>query len=176
MTKIGVGIGEDFPIEDRSGAAAASGGTAAPEGEGAHQNPGEGPHEAGYGPCGWSRYAGESEEDWHARRDAWRRQRYEWRQQRREWRRRYREQMRMRHGPGDPLYYYWGLPRVLRIVLIVAAIMLVFRIVAAAPLIILGAAVLGVLYAAHRHYGPFHDRDYAPPSAGSNGAPPAQGN
>ncbi|MBU6443504.1 MAG: hypothetical protein KGR48_06305 [Alphaproteobacteria bacterium] len=174
MTKIGVGVGEDFPIEDRNAAAAGAEAGAAPGDEAGAARQGD--YDPGYGPCGWSRQAGESYEDWRARRDDWRRQRHEWRAQRREWRRRYREEQQRRYGPGDPFYYYWGLPRVLRIILIVAVAMLIFRLVADAPLIILGAAVLAVLYAAHRHYGPFHDRDFTPPSSGTSGTPPAQGN
>ena len=174
MTKIGVGIGEDFPIEDKNAAGAEAGATVGEEpgpAGAAHEDE----HDHGFGPCGWGRYSDESYEDWRARREEWRRRRYEWRAQRREWRRRYREEQQRRYGRGDPLYYYWGLPGVLRVVLIIAAAMLIFRLVADAPLIILGVAVVGVLYAAHRHYGPFHDRDFAPPSSGHNGTPPAQG-
>lgn len=157
MTKIGVGVGEDFPIEDKPEHASDEG----PE-------PGAGQHrrDEGYG-CGWGP---DSYDDWRDWRDDWRAHRAEWRARRREWRRRYREEMRMRHGYGDPYYYYWGLPRVLRIVIVIALIMLTFRLIAEAPFIILGLGLLAVLYIAHRrHEETAHYRQDGPPP------PPAGG-
>ena len=76
----------------------------------------------------------------------------------------------MRHGPGDPYYYYWGLPRILRIVVVVAAIMLTFRLIADAPFIILGAALLAGLYVVHRRHEEEAQcrRDVQPPSSGGH--------
>ena len=152
MTKIGVGVGEDFPIDDKS-----------------ENKSGDGPHR---GAGGYRRDEG-SGRGWGCGPDDyedWRERRAEWRAQRRAWRRRYREEMRMRHGPGDPYYYYWGLPRILRIVLVVAVIMLTFRLIADAPIIILGAALLAVLYVVHRRHEEETQcrRDVPPPPSGGN--------
>lgn len=152
MAKIGVGVGEEFPINDR------------PENGGAESGPG--PDARQEHCCGWD--SDEDYEDWRAWREERRARRHEWRARRREWRRRYREEMRARYAPGDPLYYYWGLPRILRIIVWIAVVVLVLRIVAHAPLIILAAALLGVFYLAHRHHEEAHYRD-TPPSPPSGG-------
>lgn len=153
MTKIGVGVGEEFPIEDKPG-----------QESGAGRTSGENRRDDGYG-CGPDSY-----EDWCDWREERRARRAEWRARRREWRRRCAEERRMRYGPGDPYYYYWGLPRILRIVLVVAAIMLIFRVLAEAPFIILGLGLLAVLYAVHRHHEDVRYREDMPPP------PPMGGN
>ena len=149
MAKIGVGVGEDFPIEDKPEHEA---------GAGPERNSGNHRRDSGHD-CGW----GCGPDDY----EAWRAWRNEWRSRRREWRRREREARRMEYGPGHPPYYYWGLPKILRIVVMIAAIMLIFRIVAAVPLVLLGLAVLGGLYIAHRHHEDGRYRhDMPPPPSG----------
>ncbi len=159
MTKIGVGVGEEFPIEDKP---------ERPAGGGPEQGSANHRRDAG---CGWG-HGSDSYEDWRDRRDDWRARRSEWRARRREWRRRYRDEMRMHYGPGDPYYFYWGLPRILRIVIVIAAIMLVFRLIADAPFIILGMGLLAVLYIAHRHREEEaqyrHDAPPPPPPSGGH--------
>ncbi len=135
MTKIGVGVGEEFPIDDK------------PENGGAEGAHGRDEARADDGCCGWD----EDYEDWRARRYGWRARRHEWRARRREWRRRYSEEMRAKYGPNDPLYYYWGLPGFVRVIIWIAAAVLALRIVAHAPLIVLALALLAVLYVVHRH-------------------------
>ncbi|MDE3115780.1 MAG: hypothetical protein KGL26_09300 [Pseudomonadota bacterium] len=183
MTKIGVGVGEDFPIKDQNGEDKNAAGAAAGEAPGPAGSAPEGEYDSGYGPCGWGRGPGESYEDWRARRDAWRRQRHEWRQQRREWRHRFKADMRAFRHEMRARYRGQGYGRRFPVApLVVAAVVLsllltgFFTVIFNAPVLVLGVVLLAVLYAAHRHYGPLHDYDYTPPPSGPNGAPPAQGN
>jgi len=185
MTKIGVGVGEDFPIKDQNGEDqnAAGAGATAGEGPGPAGLASEGEYDSGYGPCGWGRGSDESYEDWRARRDAWRRQRHEWRQQHREWRHRFKADMRAFRHEMRARYRgsYRSHRRFPAAPLVVAAVVLsllltgFFTVIFHAPMLVLGMVLLAVLYGAHRHYGPFRDHDYAPPPSGPNGAPPAQG-
>ena len=152
MTKIGVGVGDEFPIEDKPEGAA-----------GAGEGPDRGPRTERGGEADGCGYGPDNYEDWREWREEWRARRAEWRARRREWRRRYHEEMRTRHGEHDPYSYYWGLPRILRIVIVIALIVLTFRLVAAAPFVILGLALLAALYVAHRHHEESHYRHDAPP-------------
>jgi hypothetical protein len=156
MSKIGVGVGEDFPVDD---------------GHGAGQSAGQ-----GGGPRG-PRSEQDEFEDWKRRRDQWRSQREQWRAQRDEWRARRRafkrkireaahesfgqdwdgyryEQYRRsrRHGFG-PL---WVLIPVLGVVLFFSLIAAIFK----APFAILAViAICALVYSHHNRYR-FHRHHY----------------
>ena len=154
MARIGVGVGEDFPIEDRP----PSGGDAGP---GPHEY---NPYEDRHAYCGWGGDGG-GYEDWRARRA-------EWRQQRRERRRRFRDEMRARgygryRGPFFPLF-----PLLIAAFVITLLIAGLVTVVAAAPFVALGLVLLIVLHIAHRrHYR--STWDYPPPPSGPSHPPSA---
>ena len=181
MTKIGVGVGEDFPIEDRP---PSGGGEDKPEGEGGSgPDKGPGPHEYDaahdhrYGGCGWD-YGRWDREEWRRNRAEWRRHRHEWKARHREWRRRFRAEMRERGYRGFPFFFFPLIPMLIGLTVFAILVTGLVTIVAAAPFFILGLALLFVLYAAHRRH--YHHYDYryyeATPTDGpSNGTPPAEG-
>lgn len=155
MSKIGVGIGEDFPVDD-------GGGDDRSEFE------------------SWKR----RRDDWRARRDQWRAQEEEWRQRRAEWRARkrafkekVRNAARETFGPEYDAYrdargrygHYWPFGyramKILGIVLVIALIMEIFR----APLLFLALAAGAWFFIFHRHhhrhaYGCDYDFDAKPAS------------
>lgn len=140
MTKIGVGVGEDFPIEDK------------PEGAGSQGAAGEQGYDPAYdhGGCGWH---GRDRHEWREQRRAWRRQRHEWRRQHREWRRRFRHEMRARGYSGFG-FFPW-VPLAIAAFVLASLITGVITIIASAPVVVLGLLLLAVLYAAHRFHHPF---------------------
>ena len=178
MTKIGVGVGEDFPIEDK------------PDGQGGQtggpdQDPG--PHEYGAGSdhhfhgCGhgWDRT------EWRAHRAEWRRNRHKWKAEHREWRRRFKAEMRERIRNGDMPRVFFPFPFLYMLVpmligLTVFAILVtgVVTIVASAPFVVIGLVLLFILYAAHRRHNHHHFYyggscyDATPTDGSSNNTPP----
>ena len=175
MARIGVGVGEDFPIEDKPGAASGGQSERPGEGPGPHEYDAASDHRyAGCGP-GWDR------EDWRAHRAEWRRHRREWKAEHREWRRRFKAELRDRIRSGEfPRYFPFFFPLIpILIGLTVLAILVtgVVTIVASAPFVVVGLALLFVLYAAHRrHY--HHDYRYydaTPTDVPPNHTPPAEG-
>jgi hypothetical protein len=154
MSKFGVGVGEDFPVDDGPQGSTSSG---APRTE------------------------QEEFEDWKRRRAEWRAQRDHWRAQRDEWKARkrafkrkvreaaresfgnewdaYRHERRRRYG-WYPFWPLWLIP-ILCIVFFFSLIGAIFK----APLAILGLVAIGaVLFSHHnryRHYG--YDYDYGMP-------------
>ena len=153
MSKIGVGVGEDFPVDDGHGA-----GAAGPQGPRSEQ---------------------EEFEDWKRRRDQWRSQREQWRAQRDEWRARKRafkqkireaahesfgqewdgyryEQYRRSRGFGP----IWAVIPILGIVLFISLIAAIFK----APFVFLGViAICAVVCAHHNRYRFRHHYDYDMP-------------
>lgn len=190
MTKIGVGVGEDFPIEDRPPSGGGEGQPGASSGEaaqGEHQSAlGPGPHEydasgdhrfAGCGPGGWDR------EEWRAHRADWRRNRRQWKAEHREWRRRFKAEMRARIWGGEfprvfPFpFLYLLLPMLIGLTVFAILVTGVVTLVASAPFVILGLALLFILYAAHRrHYRHgYRYYDATPTDAPPSSTPPAEG-
>jgi hypothetical protein len=196
MTKIGVGVGEDFPIEDRPGGSqsgAEGGGQSNPAGGAGPDEPGgpgegqessnPGPHEYDaardrrYGGCGWG-YGDWDREEWRRNRAEWRRHRHEWKARHREWRRRFRAEMRARGYRGFPFFFFPLIPMLIGLTVFAILVTGVVTIVAAAPVFILGLALLFVLYAAHRRRDRYYDCRYyeaTPTDRPSNGTPPAEG-
>ncbi|MEI9995422.1 MAG: hypothetical protein WDM91_12570 [Rhizomicrobium sp.] len=176
MSKIGVGVGEDFPVDDGKSAAAAG-----PE-------PQRGPGDDGY-----AEYAARREayRRWHEQRREWKRQwRDEWHARRREFRDQFRGSYYDGYGRdnGGRAYMAWGHPgiwstgllwRILAAVAVIAAVVFVFNHI----YFILGALVVMVLVAAAFRHGfdPFDlpPRDFARrerrpnPSAERPAPPPA---
>jgi hypothetical protein len=145
MTKIGVGVGEDFPIDDKP------------------QSAQSGASEDRYDPrfdfggCGSAR-GGESDgnsQDWREQRRAHRkqrrRQRRQWRREHREWRRRFRDEMRARGYRGIGFFPF--VPLALGLFILIALVTGIVTIVASAPILVFGLVLLGVLYAAHKFRG-----------------------
>ncbi len=165
MGKLGVGIGDDFPVED---------GQRGPSGENA----------AASDPGRDAEYE-KRREDYRKARDAWREQRHKMRDAWREKRRAYREQMRARygdahagefgHGPhwGDGHHWGFGPHRLFQILVIVGLVMLAIAIFSHIY-ILFGLVVLAGLYFAYR--GGFDHFDFgepphsAPPPASPPGA------
>lgn len=158
MSKIGVGVGEDFPVDDAPGPKSGQNHTNRHH-ENTHREDGHG--------CGF---------DYGEYR--WRR--HEWRQQRREWKRKWRAYMRERrdyereYGAGPGGHHFiglrFGLPFVLipliGIAILVAFITALFRF----PFILLALLLGGYLYATHRRHHHFYPaggyhRDVAPDDA-----------
>jgi len=170
MSKFGVGVGEDFPVDD------------GPQG----------------GPSGAApRTEQEEFEDWKRRREQWRAQRDHWRAQRDEWRARkrafkhkvreaaresfgsewdaYRYERRRRYG-WYPFWPLWLIP-ILAIVFFFSLIGAIFK----APFAFIALVLLGVFFFAPRGHHRFH-RDYGydmprgpivtPPPRASNTQPP----
>jgi len=187
MSKFGVGVGDEFPIDDNNNGREQAG----PQDDRAEF------------------------EEWKRRRDAYRAQRDEWRQQREEWRdrkRAFKDRVRQaaretfgddredyrnwrsdgrRHRGGFP-FLVWPAVGLLIPILIVATFIAIVAAVFKSPFVFLGLIVLGYLFFAHRHHhnhhGDYYDRGYdfdlkpsRGPGPGNNGgaivtpppAPPA---
>ena len=172
MSKIGVGVGEDFPVDDGQGG---TGNGSDPKTEKSEQ---------------------EEFEEWRRRRAQWRAQREEWRRQKEEWRARkrafkakvkaaaresfgetmggdwdaYRYGRRHRHGFG--LWPLGALIPILAILVIVALVSAVFK----SPFVFLGIVVLAVILISHRRhrdYGHYRDYDFdLRPASGPIVTPP----
>jgi hypothetical protein len=177
MSKIGVGVGEDFPVDDGHGGA--PGGGQAPRSE------------------------QEEFEDWKRRRDQWRAQREQWRSQRDEWRakkRAFRQKIREaahesfgREWDGYRYEHYrrarglwplWALIPIIGLVLFLSLIVAIFK----APFAFLALIAIGAFFFAHHnryrhHYGHRQRYDYdmprgpivtpAPPKSEPPAPPPA---
>jgi len=170
MSKIGVGIGDDFPVDDG--------------GNDASRNDAPRDDRAEF-------------EEWKRRRDAWRAQqqahraqREEWKRRRDEWKARWREQRRAwrddiretyrgdyprsYRGGYHPYYSGHGLWKIL---MLVGAIALVVFALAHIGYILVGLLALAVLFAAYHRFGHdpfdfgFMDRDFSRPMTTP---PPAQ--
>jgi hypothetical protein len=160
MSKIGVGIGEDFPVDDGGGDRAD------------YEN--------------WKRRRDEwraKREQWRAEQEEWRQRRAEWRERRRAFKQKVRDAARETFGPEYEAYrdarwryrHYWpfgyGLLRILGIVLVIALISEIFR----APLLFLALIGGAWFFIAHRHhryaYGCDYDFDAKP---ASRAEPPQQ--
>ncbi|HEY8950411.1 MAG TPA: hypothetical protein VIM56_16115 [Rhizomicrobium sp.] len=164
MSKFGVGVGDDFPVDDGRG------------------------NEPGRDQAQPQDDRAEFEE-WKRRRDAHRAQREEWRRQREEWRERkrafkervrqaaretfgegyddrYRDEWRSggrRHRGGFP-FLVWPAVGLLIPVLIVATFIAIIAAVFKSPFVFLGLVILAVVFFAHRHHHHDHrgyyDRGY----------------
>ncbi|HUJ03449.1 MAG TPA: hypothetical protein VLW75_07430 [Rhizomicrobium sp.] len=140
MSKLGVGVGEDFPVDDGGGS---------------------GDDRAEFE--AWKR----RRDEWRAKREQWRHEREEWQQRRDEWRARrrafkqkVRDAARDTFGPEYEAYRdarwryraYWpfgyGVLRILGIVLVIALISEIFR----APLLFLALAAGAWFFIFHRHH------------------------
>jgi hypothetical protein len=173
MSKLGVGVGEDFPVDDENG-----NGGAGPQGD--------------PGPRSEADERGEYE-DWkrrrdahRAERDAWRADREEWRARKRAFKRKFKEAIHESFGdsrnwregesPSGRPYYHWR-PRfwplgafgisIAALVLIVPILLLVlfFSLISAAfkaPLVILAIFAIGFLIfgMGHRRHGYDRGRRY----------------
>jgi hypothetical protein len=171
MSKIGVGVGDDFPVDD--GAPRNTGGPEAPRDDRAEFEE-------------WKR----RRDAYRAQKDAWRAQRDEWKARRDEWKARFREEGRAWRdanyadyaGPHPYAYGrhrrrgYFGYGMIMRILMAVALIALVVFVFSHIGYIIAGLVAVGILFAAWHHFGhdPFdigpRERDYSRPV---NAPPPA---
>ncbi len=141
MSKLGVGIGDEFPIDDGKSAA-----------DSASRGPG------GSDPDYEARRA-----EWHRQREAWRDQRRQWRDQWREKKRAFREEMRAQYGDEfdrhDGFWHGYGRNRyVFRLLALAGAIVIAITIFSHIY-ILFGLLVLAGLYFAY-HRG--HDFDWSP--------------
>jgi hypothetical protein len=154
MSKIGVGIGDEFPIDDGKTA--------------------EAPHGPGYDPDYEAR-----REEWRRQREAWRDQRRQWRDAWREKKHAFCEEMRARYG-DDYRDHDWHSPygygrhrAVFKLLAIAGAIVIAITIFSHIY-ILFGLLVLaGLFFAYHRGYDHF---DWSPsahpaPRARSTSAP-----
>jgi hypothetical protein len=153
MGKLGVGIGDEFPLEDGKPAGSGQGGERDAEYE-------------------------KRREEFRKARDAWREQRRQWRDEWHARRRAFRDEMRARYGDaydGDDHHWrspYWGSGshhHLLQLLLIVGLIMLVIAIFSHIY-ILFGLVVLAGLYFAYRggfdHFDfPDNHHSASPPSA-----------
>jgi Flp pilus assembly protein TadB len=161
MSKFGVGVGDDFPVDDGHGNAGAAG-------QGADANPSSNPD------------ADRAEfEEWKRRRDAHRAQRQAYREQREEWRARkraFKEKVHAAaresfgrddfvdddHPHGSWRGYGWRRSRfpfflvpffgLLIPIVIVAVLISIVAAIFKSPFVFLGLAILAFLYFAHRHH------------------------
>jgi hypothetical protein len=179
MNKIGVGVGDDFPVDD---------------GNGGGQPGAQGP-----------RSEQEEFEDWKRRRDAWRAEREQWRAQRDAWRARkraFKEKVRAaaresfgdsanwHHGydrRGEPYYHWrprfwglWALIPIFAILLFLSLIAAIFK----SPFLFLALIGIGAFAILHRHRWDRRFDDYGyggprgpivtpPPPSKPAGPPPA---
>ena len=169
MSKIGVGVGEDFPVDDGAG----------------KTGPGD-DDRAEYED--WRRRRDEwrsKREQYRAEQDEWRARRDEWRDRKRAFKEKVRSAARETFGPEWDAYrdarrryghYYWpfsyGMMRILGIVLVIALISEVFK----APLLFLGLGAVAWFFFHHHHgYGRRdYDFDARPASGPSPSAKPAE--
>jgi hypothetical protein len=179
MSKIGVGVGDDFPVDD-----------------GAPKNPGgnEPPRDDRAEFEDWKR----RRDAYRAQKDAWRAQREEWRSRRDEWKAQWKAQGRawrddvreeFRDGGGDRYgryrhrgyFPFYGYGFVIRLLVAVTLLAIVFFAISHIGYILAGLATVAVLFVAWHHYGhdPFdigprdfntRERDYSRPV---NAPPPA---
>ena len=167
MAKLGVGIGDEFPIDDGK-----------PAGENASSGPGFNPNDPDYEARRTEYFR--QREAWRAQRAAFREQRRQWREKlRAEWRERkhaFKEEMRARYGDDFDDYGYghggdhrhWRGHHLFRILFLVG--LLVIGITIFSHIYILfGLAVLVGLWLAYR--GGWDGFDYIP--AGHYPPPPA---
>jgi hypothetical protein len=152
MSKIGVGVGDDFPVDD-------GGNRADPPRDDRAEF-----------------------EAWKRRRDAHRAQREAWRRRRAEWKAQWREQRRALHDAwhennGDAFsrgryrrgYPYFGGHQVMKLIMIAGVIALVVFALMHIGYIIVGLLALAVLFAAYHRFGhdpldfDFADRRYSRP-------------
>src|SRR5258707_15357159 len=113
MSKIGVGVGDEFPLDDGAAKSAAAETPRTPEDDRAEFEE-------------WKR----RRDAWRAQREAWRAQHAEWHRRRREWKDQWRAQRRQwrddfRDGPRDgryppPFFFGYGLWRIVGIVAAIA--------------------------------------------------------
>jgi hypothetical protein len=167
MSKLGVGIGDEFPIDDGK-----------PAGDSAQRGP---EYDSDYE----ARRA-----EWHGQRDAWRDQRRQWRDQWREKKRAFREEMRAHtgddfdhdghwHGP-----YGYGRHRYVFKLLALAGAIVIAITIFSHIYILFGLLVLAGLFYAYHHRGYDHF-DWSPsahpaprrpaqsPTSSPSSAPPA---
>ena len=142
MGKFGVGVGDDFPIDEGK------------------------PREAA--PPGADPDYDKEREEWAKRREEWHRQRDEWREKRRQWRdewrrkrREFRAEMQARYGgdySDDHRSHWYGGPHHIFQVLGVLALIVVTIMIFSHIYILFGLIVLAGLYFAYR--GGFDHFDY----------------
>jgi hypothetical protein len=181
MSKIGVGIGEDFPVDD--------GQPRASRGDGREDGPRREGYQGDYRPRDDGR---DDDAEYAARREAHR----AWREQRREWKRQWRDEWRARRrdfrdrfkdsyydGASRPYWgfghpFYWGPRSTGRVIAIVAVVAIVALAFSHIYLILGGLVLLALFWAAHhRGYDPFdlpqhrYDRPEPPPAQAK---PPAE--
>lgn len=175
MGKFGVGIGDEFPIEDQKPS----------ENAGGPSGPGDPDYER-------------RREEWRKAREAWRDQRRQWRE---EWRARWREHKRaireeMRARYGDDAYAFYGHDRwhshggwhgsygghrFLLHALMIAGLVALAIAIFSHLYIVFGLAVLGALYYAYRRDADYFDfmppvprpRQEQAPTPHSTGTPPS---
>jgi hypothetical protein len=177
MSKFGIGVGDDFPVDDGRG-----------NDTGAGQEPPQ-DDRAEY-------------EEWKRRRDAYRAQREAWRRQREEWRERkraFKERVRQaaresfgeapyddhrqgwrsggrRHRGGFP-FLVWPAVGLLIPILIVATFIAIIAAVFKSPFLFLGLVALAFLlfgYRHHHHHDDFRGPDYDFDLKPANGPRPPQ--
>jgi len=189
MSKFGVGVGDDFPVDDGRGNLGAAG-----QGADANQSTNPDADRAEF-------------EEWKRRRDAYRAFKEERRRQRDEWRARkhafkekiraaarenfggdYRDEddyrrgyygyrMRGRHFPFFLIPFFGLLIPIIIVAVLISIVAAIFK----SPFVFLGLAILAFLYFAHRHHEwERRHRDYdldLKPSRGPQAppSPPAQG-
>src|SRR5690348_8934013 len=127
MSKIGVGVGDEFPVNDGNNPNTTSNSTGAnpPDDDRAELEEWKLRRDA------WRA----QKEQWRAQRDEWQRRRHEWKQQWRENKRAFRDEMRARFGDDYdnyggrrygrgrfPFVGFYGLPRLLGIILAFAIV------------------------------------------------------
>jgi hypothetical protein len=164
MSKIGVGVGDDFPVDD-----------GAPKNTGGNEPPRD--DRAEY-------------EEWKRRRDSYRAQREAWRAQREEWRNRrdefkahwkaqsraWRDEFHEGGGRYRRRGYFpsYGYGFVIRLLVAITLLAIVFFAISHIGYILAGLAAIAVLFVAWHHYGhdPFdigprdfgtRERDYSRP-------------
>ena len=180
MSKIGVGVGDDFPVDD--GAPKNTGGPEAPRDDRAEFEE-------------WKRRRDSyraQREAWRAQRDEWRSRRDEfkahWKEQSRAWRDDVREEFQGAGGRGRyrrrGYFPYFGYGFVIRLLVAVTLLAIVFFAISHIGYILAGLAAVAVLFVAWHHYGhdpfdiaprdfntrDFNTRDYSRPV---NAPPPA---
>jgi hypothetical protein len=162
MSKYGVGVGDDFPVDDGRGR-----GQQGPEDDRAEFEEWKRRRDAWRAQREAYRAQGE---EWRRRRDEWRAQ---WKEQRRAWRDQYRDTYR---GFGDdsrrwhpPFYMGYGLWRALWIIALIGLVIFAFQHLG---VIIVGMLALAALFYAYHHFG--HDPfDLGPPDYSRPMTPPA---
>lgn len=169
MGKLGVGVGDDFPIDEGKQPE-----TQTPEARAEYERQRE----------AWR----QEREDWKKRREEWRKRREEWREKRRQWREEYRRgrdqfraEIHARYGDRYDDYIYggrhrhWRWPSTTLIVVLVGAIalaLLTVNVVFNHIYLLFGLLVLAGLYFAYR--GGFDHLDLNDWREPPRSPPPAQ--